>query len=183
MTASEQLYPTAPPITLVERDEMYQYFKKNNHEQQLLSRIEGIKSDLKRYTRLKRKWNNAQTILKIGSTTAFLGIEGATAVISLVTTAGVTIPILIGVGGALELLLSQGINTIFEIKKKKYIERINLCNKTIDRVYTLSKKAMADKIIDDNEMAEFKSILDSYEKTYQKEVELNSSIKEMKSAS
>ena len=128
-----------------------------------------LQKDLKRYTKLKRRWKKFDLALKISGIT-IIGLTGITTAIVGTISAPLMIPLFVpllpmgmGIIGAVETTIFSGIIMGLTTKKKKfYDEKCKLIQSYLDKLFYYIEQARQDKIITMDELQGFRAIMDDY---------------------
>ena len=122
-----------------------------------------IKKDLKHYIKLAKRFNNINNIIKYTSFTVLITSEAGAVILSLLTTAGLVTPIIIGVSGCLEMIITNLINDgLIKKKRDHYRDVTKKIQSFLDKFHMFSVKASQDGEIDKEEMLEYNHLLLEY---------------------
>ncbi len=126
-------------------------------------KIGKIRKDIQRYSRYKRRIGKTQTGIIILAGGTIVGVEATTIVLSIVTTGGLLIPVIIGVGGVVDGFLSLFLVKLFQRMKKKYEAKIRHGESILDKAYCYPSHAKEDDILDNEEITNYIRILNEYD--------------------
>ncbi len=158
-----QLYPsisdTSTKEKITELKALYDSFMRSHIDR----KIGKIRKDIERYSRYKTRIGKTQTGIIIATGSIVVGVEATTIVLSIVSTGGLLIPVIIGVGGVVDGFLSLFLIKLFQKMKKKYEHKIRHGESTLDKAYVYMHKATEDGILDTEEITNYIKILNEYD--------------------
>ena len=126
-------------------------------------KLDTIKKDLKHYSKLSKRFNNINNIIKYTSFTVLVSTEVGAVILSLLSTGGLLTPVIIGVSFCLEMMISHLINDgIIKRKRDHYRDVSKKIESFLDKFYIFSVKANQDGKIDYEEMKEYNQLLVEY---------------------
>ena len=177
MATENKLYPnvyeyndnveiaTAPHLELLN---MKHELDLNKHRiNEFLLKKKELENTLKHYKKIKYKWTNIDSGLKISGVIigGLLGISAAA--LSGASILGLPILIYLGIGtgiaSSFNLFLSETITIGMTSKKKKiYREICEITNHSINKLYLFQVKATEDKIITEDEIKEADKIIEEW---------------------
>ena len=140
-----------------------QYFThlENNRIQEFLSEKRKLEDRLEHYKKIKNRWTKADSSIKITGVTIVGILSVATCVftgvgsLGIAPTTAIIVSSVFGGFNALYLFITEGISIGITSKKKKiYREICEQLSLGINRLYLFQNKALEDKILTNEEMAE-----------------------------
>jgi membrane glycosyltransferase len=176
----QNIYPNVPTqndVILSEEDTKKLFDKKLNEERikHMNLEYETLKTNLKHYTKLKKKWDKIDIGFKITGIT-IISITGITAAICgtvvgplLVPLLAPAVPIVLGVISASEsVLLSSIVMGLTTRKKKKFNSKCKLIQSYLDKLYYYIEQSKQDHIITLDEIHGFENIINEYKNEIEK---------------
>lgn len=125
-----------------------------------------LEKDLKRYTKLLRRWKNTSKGLTI-SGAVLIGFTSIASGVILFPSLAVplVVPGILGISGVLEGTLLEGLNMSICQHRINYLDKkASLVKSYIDKLYYYTQKAKTDNVITLEEIEGFHRILDEYRK-------------------
>ena len=155
-------------ITVAELDELSEGKLSKSRADEIKNKVAELKKTLAHYKKIKRHWKRAHRVLHGVGVGLGVAIGGGAAALAVVASEGFAIPLAVpiglGVAGAVETAVSEGI-AIGLIKKKvhKFSEKLKIVSDCVNRMYMLYHRAIEDKKITIDEMQEFHDLVKEYE--------------------
>lgn len=132
----------------------------------ILSKKKEIEDKIKHYQKLVKRYGRIKTGL-IVSGLVIGGITGATSVVLSATIALPTLPLILGiVSGVSGTLQEISALTFIKFKKDKFNKKLLIHTKYLNQLRHCYSKCIEDGIITKEEMVEFYTIIDQYEKEF-----------------
>ena len=156
----ETIIPSAP---LLVEDRQFNDILDREKMNSINDKINAIQKDLKHYCKLRKRWKNFKTIMKITSFTIFGITEIGSGILVFIPVISLVVPIIITGSSLIELTISEGlVNIIINKRKKNMDNKIFKCRSTLDKLYLFLEEAKLDRIIDSTELRIFNKIINEY---------------------
>jgi hypothetical protein len=161
---TDNVYPKV--ISAEDTEKMLEQRDQDNRIREMLEYQNELNKDLKKYNKIRLKWNKLSKIFDY-SGIAILGTLGiASLTVASIATAGIAIPLVAGIAlgvGDISGTIYEGlVMMLFEMKKKHIRRKINIVKSYIYRTEHLIEIIRSDKIITLEEIQNFRKLIDEY---------------------
>lgn len=163
---AEQIYP------IIKNDSEVQDIinKKLNTQraQKIIDHINALQKQYDHYHKIDKRWHKFGKAIRLINLTLSGSIAGAVAVLGILLTQGITIPLVVmGVLGGystIETTILEGLNIgLIKKKKHKFSEKCNIIKEYINKMYFYYQKAIDDGVVTLDELEGFNKLVADFE--------------------
>jgi hypothetical protein len=155
--------------SLLSDKENYEVAMNKSRIDEMSNKRHELERQLRHYIKIKKRWDKADSSLKITGTVLAGSMAVAGAVVSGLTvplTIPIVIPITLGAITASETIITSGLVMGLTGRKKSfYREKINIIQSYLDKMFVYCEKVRQDGVITVEELEGFKHLMEEYQNT------------------